>query len=75
MSTESENGVLKPALALHIPEEPGSHTSSASTNISRVRVTSGQSRLKSAISRFDVSAIYRTLHRSLVGELVGRQMQ
>ena len=41
----------KPTLALHLPQWPR-HTSSARTSISRVRVTSGQSRLKSAISRF-----------------------
>src|SRR5205085_3393070 len=48
--------------------------SSASTKVSRVRVTSGQSRLKSAISRFMASP-FIAIERSFVRKLICRLMQ
>src|SRR5882672_2925074 len=54
------------------PQSSYATSSSASTNASRVRVTSGQSRLKSATSRFRSEP---AIARGLVGELIHRVMQ
>ncbi len=79
---ERNTGVMIPgSLASLTPRNDdvsNSHSapnSSASTNVSRVRVTSGQSRLKSATSRLHVGAVHGAVKRGLVGELIGRLMQ